>query len=231
MLQYQTIYAVNQANYRLAVGKRDRYGWSGQNNREADTLTVFTLGQQANRESSENLDNLLKLGEKFQQSFVVFTDHKIQFLGAATTDVVSVSKNLYSDEWREEFEQWGDNKGISRLRPYAERSSQGAVTQLLTWKRCFALAKHQGVYSVKSGKKITNRREIIQNFWDFGFAALRGRPLTVATIASVGERSDLEQITELAQIYYHKRGFSEAAKKMVTNFTSLNRVAAWPGAW
>lgn len=231
MLQYQNIYAVNQANYRLAAGNRDRYGWSRSNNREADQLTVFTLGQQANRESSENLDNLLKLGEKFEQRFVIFTDHKIQFLGAAHTDIVSVAKNLYSNEWREEFENWGDHKGISRLRPYSERSSQGAMTQLLTWKRCLALPKHQGVYSVESGKKITNRREIIQKFWEFGFASLRGRPLTVATIASVGERSEIEQITEQAQIFYHRRSVSEAAKKMVSNFTSLNRVAAWPGAW
>ena len=231
MLKYESIYAVNHAILRLQDNKRDRYGWSREKTRDSDRLTVFTLEPQAEKESLGNLATMLDLGRRFNQSYLVFTDRKIQLLGTADTDINGVSAQLDPEDWRRQYEQWGQDTGLSRVRSKSERSSQGVMAQLATWKRCLALAKHQGVYSIESGNKLTNRREIIAEFWDHGFAAMRGRPLSVAPISQVGERSELEEITNRAETYLYRRGYSEAARKMVTNFTSLNRIAAWPGAW
>lgn len=230
MLKYHNIHAVNQANYRLADGRRNLYGIKPSFHREADQLTVFTLGKAAAADSAHNLDWLLKLARKYDQRYLIFVDRKIQMLGELYTHTDAVVNSLGSRAWREEFENWGE-RGLGRIRSYSERSGQGGLAQMMTYKRCWALTKDQGVYDVNTGKKITNRREVIQGFWDLGFAALRGRPLTVAPISTVGERCDIETITDLAEKNYHRCGFSEAARKMYTNFTSLNRTAAWPGAW
>lgn len=230
MLKYHNIHAVNQANYRLADGRRNLYGMKPSSHREQDQLTVFTLGKAAAADSAYNLDWLLKLARKYDQSYLIFVDRKIQMLGELYTHTDAILNSLQPQIWREEFEAWGE-RGLGRIRAYSERSGLGGLAQMMTYKRCWALTKDQGVYDVGNGKKITNRRDVIQGFWNFGFAALRGRPLTVAAIANVGERCELEEITNRAQHYYYKRGFSEAARKIVTTFTSLNRVAAWPDAW
>lgn len=230
MLRYHNIYAVNQANYRLASGRRNLYGLKPSNHREADQLTVFTLGRAATEDSAHNLAWLLKLADKYDQQYLVFTDRKIQMVGELYTHSDAVLNSLQPRAWREEFEDWGEH-GLGRVRGHSERTGLGSLAQILTYKRCWALAQDQGVYDVGNGKKITNRRDVIQGFWDFGFAALRGRPLTVAPMSISGERCDIEAVTELADLNHHRCGFSEAARKMYSNFTSLNRVAAWPGAW
>ena len=230
MLHYESIYAVNMAWSRL-LRKHDSYGWSKDNSRESDKMIVFTLGDQATRESQENLDHLLALGKKFNQKYLVFTDRKIQFVGEAFYSIDGLKQELDPKTWRQKFEQWRQVTGVGRVRFNDERSAQGTLCWIYTWKHCWAITKHQGVYDIETGKKLTKRREIIQKFWDLGFASQRGRPLSVATIASTGERDELEEITQRAQHYYYKRGFSEAARKIIANFTSINRRAAWPGAW
>lgn len=230
MLRYQNIHAVNLANHRLASGRRNLYGLKPSSHRETDQLTVFTLGTAAATDSRHNLDWLLKLGTKYDQQYLIFTDRKIQMLGEIYTHTDVVMNRLAPTAWQQEFEDWGE-RGLGRVRKHAERTGLGGLAQINTYKRCWAATQDQGVYEVSTGKKITNRRDIIQAFWDLGFASLRGRPLTVATMAMAGERCDIELVQDLAEQNWHKRDYSEAARKMCSNFTSLNRVAAWPGAW
>ena len=93
------------------------------------------------------------------------------------------------------------------------------------------MQEHQGIYDVATGRRLTNRREIIERMWALGFAAQRGRPLLIARVRWTGNRQELEHVTQLAQQYWDRRHQSDMAKKMVSAFRSINRYAAWPGAW
>jgi hypothetical protein len=112
-----------------------------------------------------------------------------------------------------------------------EATDRGSMTGFYSYRACLCLKEHEGVYDVQSGRRLTNRRDIIERMWALGFAANRGRPLAFAKLRWTGSREELELITELADRYWNRRYESEAAKKMVSAYTSINRYAAWPGAW
>jgi len=229
MIKYESIYAVNTAKMRLLDDKRNRYHWMDGTTRDTDRMTVFTLEQQAEQDSEHNLQFLLELGRKHHQSILVFTDIKIQLLGEYHS--VPVMDNLVTESWVKSFSSFNNYKNLNVSRPRREASNQGELVTLSMWKRCFTVPALQGVYDVESGGKIKDRRVVIQRMWDLGFAAQRGRPMTVANIHTVGERSELEDITAMAEHCRHRVEISAAAKKMVNNFTSLNKIAAWPGYW
>jgi hypothetical protein len=67
--------------------------------------------------------------------------------------------------------------------------------------------------------------------WALGFAAHRGRPLSIAKIRWTGSRQELELATQLAEQHWDRRRTSDVARKLCSVFTSINRYAAWPGAW
>jgi hypothetical protein len=87
------------------------------------------------------------------------------------------------------------------------------------------------VYDVTTGQRMTRRETIIRAFWDLGFATWRGRPYSVARLRWSGERAELEELTALAGRYWPNQYRSDVAKKIVSAHRSINRYAAWPGAW
>ena len=226
MLHYRAIYQANKIARRL---KRDRYGgyYGKEHTREGDTLTLFTIEPVAQRESQANLDRIMTVARQNGQRLVVFKANQIQVAGVMGAH--AVGNDLFSYDWLEDYREWIE--GTSGVRPTTQASQAGESMEFYTWRNCLAWHGHQGVYSVDTGKRLTNRRDIIERMWDLGFAANRGRPLSVARVRWTGEREELVELTELAERHWRRADRSEVAKKIVSAYRSINRYAAWPGAW
>ena len=231
MLRYQTIYQANTVQERL---RRNRYGgnyWREEtHNREADTLAAFTLKPEAQQHSRHNFDLVLATARHYRQDLVVIKPEQIQVAGTGDGSVNrDIAKKLFPESWLREYEQWLDT--TYPLAPRVDHSGQGAFTEFYTYRPALCLREHQGVYDVASGRRLTNRREIIERMWRLGFAAQRGRPLSVARTKWTGNREELQEIADLADRHWNRRNTSEAAKKLVSVWRSINRYSAWPGSW
>ena len=227
MLKYQTIYAVNGARRRMMDSRRDRYRWRSDGvNREQDQLTLFTFESEAVADSQHNLDWSLAQAREHNQRYLVLTPMTIQTVGWSRADQVALA--ITPRSWIQEFREWLDNEH----QYYATESSDRAeAMHFQTWRRCLITKEHQGVYEVSTGRRLTSREEIIESLWDMGFATWRGRPYSVARMRWSGNRSELEEVTKLYHQHYARHRTSDMAKKMVSAFRSINRYAAWPGAW
>lgn len=225
MLAYQTIYQVEQAQDRL---RRDagRYRWNTSHTFDSDTLLVFTMGQEAEQAAQNNLDFCLGIALDHDVDYLVLHDNKIQFLGRRIRE--GIMTTVAPGPWAQDYMTWSDSRSINIS---SDNSGQGELYGLRSWRRAFATRKTQGIYEVASGTRLKNRRDIIERFWSLGYAAWRGRPLCVSSVRQTGTRAELEVLTKLADQYWHRRHSSDAAKKMCAAYTSLNRYAAWPGAW
>jgi len=233
MLHFQTIYTVNQGRSRLKGNRYDspwhRHRDDGAS-RDGDEMSVFTFSKQAQAESQCNLDHCLTVARDHAMSLLVITPNRIQVGGDGdgpkahnTADV------LFTKSWLREHNDWLES--TSDVTPKIEESQHGQFVDFYTYRRSVCVQEHQGVYDVVTGQRIKPRREIIERMWALGFAAYRGRPLTMARPRWAGEREELEEITALADRYWTRRSRSDAAKKLVSTFTSINRYCAWPGAW
>lgn len=227
MIQYQTIYEMLKAQRRLKKGYRWR---SDDHTAESDRLLTFTLGPQAQRDSQGNLQALLAAARDHGMSLVILRDHKMQVAG--TGDAESVINQVFDRDWLRGFNEWMDSVKYP-TGAMLEDSGRGQWGGFRTYRHCFCLGEHQGVYEVATGRRITNRREIIERYWNLGFAAWRGRPATIAELRWSGTREELTELTELADRYWHRgrHGDTEVSKKIVSAYRSINRYAAWPGAW
>jgi hypothetical protein len=105
------------------------------------------------------------------------------------------------------------------------------MSEFYTYRASLCLREHQGVYDVATGRRLTNRREIIERMWRLGFAAQRGRPLSIARTRWTGNREELTEVADLAERHWNRRNTSDVAKKLVSAWRSINRYAAWPGSW
>ena len=231
MLRYQTICEANKTQERL---RRNRYGgnfWREEtHNREADTLAAFTLKPEAQQHSQHNFDLVLATARHYRQDLVVIKPEQIQVAGTGDGSVNrDIAKELFPESWLREYEQWLDT--TYPLAPRVDHSGQGAFTEFYTYRPALCLREHQGVYDVATGRRLTNRRDIIERMWRLGFAAQRGRPLSVARTKWTGNREELQEIADLADRHWNRRNTSEAAKKLVSVWRSINRYSAWPGSW
>jgi hypothetical protein len=228
MIKYQAISQANKTAQRL---KRDTYNrsWGDKDHtRDGDMLTLFTVEPEALCDSEHNLKLVLSVASAYNQRLVVIKTNMIQVAGS-TNQHQQVGNLLFPDQWRKEHQKWLDSN--NPVAPRWDQSDLGQMCEFYTWRPALIMPKHQGVYDVHSGQRITNRREIIQRMWDLGFAAHRGRPLSIAKIRWTGSRQELELATQLAEQHWDRRNTSEVAKKLVSVFRSINRYAAWPGAW
>lgn len=230
-MEYRTINDVNAARRHI---KNDRYGspWHRDKNttRESDQMLNFTFGPMAEQHSQDNLQRCLETAREYEQDIIVVKDNQIQI----SSDRVSgqhrlIAKKLFSDAWLNEHNQWLDSTNY--IAPRVENSRHGEYMEFYTYRHCLFLTEHQGIYDVTTGQRLTNRRNIIERMWKMGFAAVRGRPLSLAKIRWTGEREELEEVTELANRYWDRRRQSDTAKKLVSVYRSINRYAAWPGSW
>lgn len=230
MLRYEQIYEVSNARRRMGDSRRDRYAWRQDGRtRDADQLSLFTFETQALADSEHNLDFLLATARAHDQQFVILTDTKIQIAGDGSVD--RVVEPMVPQAWQRDFSEWLDEHSASSSRPSTEETTSGGVVTLHAWRHCFCLREHQGVYEVSTGRRMTNREQIIRAFWDLGFATWRGRPYSIAKLRWSGEREELEELTALAGRYWHNVYRTDVAKKIVSAHRSINRYAAWPGSW
>lgn len=228
--EHQKIYEANRIHRRL---KRNSYGsWANdhKHTREGDQLTLFTLEPSAERASETVLESVLVTARAHDQNLVVITDSQIQIGQTGEGNGCRQAiKALFPTEWLEDNDQWVD--ATNGVRPTFDQSRYGEFGQFYNYRPNLVLAKHRGVYDAATGQRLTNRQEIIKRMWGMGFAATRGRPLTFCKIRWAGEREHLQDVMELADRYWSQRRTSEVAKKICSAFTSINRYAAWPGAW
>ena len=228
MLKYLTISETNKTQERL---RRNGYGnrWQDSNHtREADTLAVFTLGPESQKDSQHNFDLVMATARHHAQDLLVIKPGQIQIAGTGDQQN-AMADTLFSRQWLKEYQEWMDTS--HPITPRFEQSEQGAFVEFYTYRPSLCLREQQGVYDVATGRRLTNRREIIERMWRLGFAAQRGRPLSFARVRWTGNREELEVITDLAERYWSRRNTSEAAKKLVSAWRSINRYAAWPGSW
>lgn len=229
MLRYENIYEVSGARRRLTDNYRDRYSWRQDGrNRETDQLALFTFEMEAVSDSQRNLEFLLDTARDMHQQYVILLDNKVQIAGEDWSD--RVGERLAPQQWQIDFSEWIDDHN-GRTVPVAEKTQRGGVATLHSWRRCFTLKEHQGVYDVSTGRRMTNREEIIRAFWSLGFSTWRGRPYSIAKLRWSGEREELEELTALAGRYWNNRTRTDVAKKIVSAYRSINRYAAWPGSW
>lgn len=231
ILEHQKIYEANRIHRRI---RRNRYGssWGDDHNhtREGDQLTLFTLEPAAERASAAVLESVLTTAKSYDQDLVVITESQVQTGQIGEGDGCRRAiKAVFPPEWLEENDRWVD--ATSGVRPTFDQSRYGEFAQFYNFRPNLILQKHRGVYDAATGRRLTNRHEIIQRMWGMGFAALRGRPLTFCKIRWAGEREHLQHVMELADRYWSQRRTSDVAKKICSAFTSINRYAAWPGAW
>lgn len=230
MLTYKIISESNKTQERL---RRNAYGnrWQDSNHtRDADTLSLFTLGPQSQADSKANFDLIMGTARHYHQDLVVLKPQQIQVAGFGDgSRGRDAARVLFPDTWLREYEQWIDTSHPINVK--TDTSEQGAVSEFYTYRPSLCLREQQGVYDVASGRRLTNRREIIERMWRLGFAAHRGRPLSFARIRWTGNREELEIITDLAERHWNRRNTSEAAKKLVSAWRSINRYAAWPRSW
>jgi hypothetical protein len=225
MLKYQEIYQIQQVRRRL---KRGLYGgyYSHVHTADGDRLQEFTHGPQAVADSAANLALCLDAGRAMGPGLVVIKPYVIQLAGQETQ---KVSQSLWPETWVREHSQWLDSHGVNS--PTQDMTTRGECSSFYTYRACLILPEHQGVYDAETGQRLTNRRATIERMWAMGFAANRGRFLQIAKTRWTGTREDLEHVTQLADQYWTRQDSSEVAKKMCSAYRSINRYAAWPGAW
>ena len=229
MLNYQIIYDINRVNSRL---KRGYSLWYGDHSRDADTLLSFTWGDRAREESEANRTLCLQVARELSMDLVIIKPNIIQLAGSAGSGGSELAGNrLFGAAWRKQYAQWLDSSYGPV--PVIQNTQEGEVVEFASHRRCMCLEEHQGVYDVATGVRLTNRKHIIERIWSLGFATQRGRPPSIARLKYTGTRNDLEEITQLADRYWTRgrRGETEVAKKIVSAYRSINRYAAWPGAW
>lgn len=225
MISYKNIHDIQQVRRRL---KRNNYGgYYGQDHTaDGDRLHEFTHGTRAVADSQANLGFCLDLAREYRQSLLVFKPYTIQVGGPSAPGLTG---RLWPATWLKQHSEWLDS--THQIRHSTDTTDAGEMVGFYSYRACLCLDEHQGVYDVESGRRLTNRRETIQRMWALGFAANRGRPLAFAKTRWTGTKKDLELITQLADQYWSRRYESEVSKKLVSTYTSINRYAAWPGAW
>jgi len=228
MIRYRVISEANNIVRRLKRNMYDR-PWGDRNHtRDGDSLTLFTLKPQALCDSATNLDLVMSVARAYGQELVVVKPNMIQIAGRDRR-CEAVADILFPQAWRREHQEWLDS--TSPMIPRLDRNDRGEVCEFYTWRPALCVDQHQGVYDVATGDRLKNRRDIIERMWALGFAAQRGRPLSMARQRWTGSCEELDLITRLADQHWQRASGSEAAKKMVSTFRSINRYAAWPGAW
>jgi hypothetical protein len=214
MIQYQEIYQHNRARQSLRTDRRDA---------EA-RLIEFTTAQSAPQQSESNIAEIISTAQAHWTDLVVIHTNQVQFLGGHSRDAL---ETVFPESWLAEYRDWRETS----VREFArhEESDQGVCSSIWLYSDCITVPQFQGVYEVATGRRMTRRREIIERFWQQGFAARRGRPLSVAELRWTGNREELTLARELYDQHYLRRYQSDVAKKICQIYTSTVRYYTWPG--
>lgn len=231
MFQFRNISAYMEARHRLSRG-----GYWGriQVNEDSDRLMVFTTERDARLDSRKNFECTMSRAREVGSTFVVAKPSIIQVIGHRHS---CTPLEFFGREFFDDLKKYHDDRDRPSWAMPSETEQQVSdrdyrtLTLRTYGAGSWITTEDQGFFEVATGRKVTNRREQIELLWDLGFASRRGRPVHVAQEKWAGSRTELETLTELADRCWNRRHTSEAAKKMVSAYTSINRYVAWPGAW
>lgn len=225
MIQTENVKVYSEARERYT---RSRYGWrSDSHTRDSDRMLMFTTESRAQEESLLNLEHFKILGRAYNMRYLVTNRVKIQFVGHDHLELVRQA--IARDAWNEAYKKENNDRGLDTS---IDTTNLGGVLHVRAYNHGLMLKEQYGVYDLQADCRIKNREDIIHRFWDYGFATWRGRPPTVAQLRWSGPRDHLEHLTTLADHYWrHDNGRNEVAKKICSAYRSINRYAAWPGAW
>ncbi len=213
------------ARYRL---RGNRYGWRGDTHtRETDRLVMFTVESHAREESAANLEYFLDLGIRHGAEFMAVNDMKIQYVSDCAMKWIRME--IEGSQWYKDLID--PNESWRRPGLEADTTDRGECVTVRHHRHNWLIPEHMGVYDLQTQKRIKNRQQIIETFWDRGFATWRGRPPTVAKIRWSGSREELEELTDLYHRHSQRSYVSDVAKKITSAYRSINRYAAWPGSW
>lgn len=214
---------------------RDRFtrknywgGWRNETHtQEHDRMVMFTTESRAQEESLLNLEHFKIMAHAHGQRYLVVNQHKIQFVGQDHLELVR--RAVSQDTWCEDYKKQHNDRLPDMI---TDVTDLGVVLHVRAYNHGLFLKEQYGVYDLQTGQRIKNRQDIIQRFWEYGFATWRGRPPSVASLRWSGPRSHLEHLAQLAnQYWYVDSNKSEVARKLVSVYSSINRYAAWPGSW
>lgn len=193
-----------------------------------DQLILFTLGENPRIESKENLTFLLDTirSSTAQADFLICSNNKIQVLGSNLPTALLTSL-IAPDSWIKETALTCMNDKSWRRFNLTRQEHATPTGHLITLSQHavqFFMPEDLGVYSLQTGKKIKQRRDVIDKIYEYGFICRRGRPLTVAIPDHSGYRTDVEMLTRLLQ---GQRSSVTHGYKLI--FNKIRRTSAWPG--
>jgi hypothetical protein len=229
MIKYHSISEAHAVQHRL---KRNSYGrpWGEtEHTRASDQLILFTLKPQALADSAHNLELVLNVAREHDQDLVVLKPHEIQVAGRGWEHLEQVNDRLYPESWKQQHQTWLETSAT--VDAVIHSTGHGRCSEFYTYRPSLVMQQHQGVYDVATGQRLTNRNQIIDRMWQLGFAARRGRPLSIARQRWSGNREELELIAQLAEQHWDRQFKSDVARKIISTYRSINRYCAWPGAW
>jgi hypothetical protein len=228
MIEIKNILAYNQASNRLRAG----YYWQNdaKERRESDSLAQFTFRTHAYLDSSANLENLLQAAYDHGCELLVFSPRRIQVLGD-NARVEAMANQAWPTAWCESVMSDRRNDHYSSLNRSHDISDEGGWAGITHYERPFGVNDHAGVYDVKTGERITNRRVVIERAWQRGFACRRGRPLNFARIRDSGTREELREAESLYDRFFSSRSKSDVSRKIQSVYNSTVRYHCWPGSW
>jgi len=222
--------------HRKIKNQRHQWFWTKPSKDEVESwrLQMFTVDKKAQEESEQNLGKILDVASQAEAPYVVLKPDMLQFVGTENSLAHTV---LASEEWMDQYRQFCEkNSHFYFSKPFwtHAESDQGLHTFTLYaygLDALFARSPQTGFYDTKAGKKITDRKQQITTLWDLGWAARRGRPVSVGNERHSGSTSEIQLITKLASDMWHRRGQSDVADRIISTYTSTNRYYAWPGSW
>ena len=187
-------------------------------------MVEFTTSKTVVEHSQHNLEWLLASAQGGQVDVLVITPNRVQMLGESTSLAMT---RAFPATWQQEYREW--NEISANIFPRREVLETGECSSLYLYRDCITEPKTAGVYEVSTGRRMTNRREIIDRIWSWGFPARRGRPLSVGQTRWSGTCEELRAAEELYHRYYLRRDHSEVARKICQAYTTAVRDYAWPG--
>lgn len=223
MIQYQDIHQHLRATELLRGDTR----WLQEEQRQASTLIQFTTSTSAPQHSQHNLAWILGLAREHGVDIAVIKSCSVQFLGDHR--VIEALRQVFPVSWVQEYQDYSGQSYGGSMR--SDSTALGTYAGIYLYSNCLVMPQHQGVYNIATGTRLRQRRAIIQEFWDRGFATRRGRILGVAETRWTGSREELQAARQLYDQYYLRRDRSAVANKICQAYTSTVRYYAWPNNW
>ena len=233
-LTYKEITKYESVNQQI---KNQGYGRYSMSRDDVAGLKVqqFTLTKIAAEHSRINLDQILETGLKYNVPTVIVKPQLIQFIGHDTfiesshiLDAKAIKR--FTDD--DTFGRWANGP---KWRDVTSSNGYHMLELGGYFQHFWAMSPQCGYYQLNhlgtDYNKTTNRKTQIQELWNWGWPARRGRPVHVGFEQHSGNCQEIEMLTDMAEVLCERQRYSEVAKRTLANFRSINREYSWPGYW